>query len=312
MLKNVSSALMSVLILSASGQIKETTTREVSIIVDNDVFTSVSRDQYYSSGIFGVFRHLLDTTKRSNVKIIQSYSINQRMFTPKWVGWTEAEQMDRPYAGQLSVTLGREYYFRSSQYIKSKLELGWMGPGSLTGDIHETWHKWFGLPPPLGWEHQINDSPVINLYATYAKTLDTSEDADISIESNLSLGTVFSHVRQELMVRLGNFRPIQESIQYNGQLGARRPKSGALIKEAYFFYSPGLEYVFYNATIEGNFIGKDTDYTESTNHWVMQHRAGLMLSWRVFDIQLMYYLRTKETPQADPHQYAGIHLNYRF
>ena len=83
-------------------------------------------------------------------------------------------------------------------------------------------------------------------------------------------------------------------------------------REFYFFFSPGIEYVAYNATIEGNLIGKESIYTEIREPWVFQMRSGLMMSWTKFDFALIYYRRTKETTESIYHKYVGIRLNQRF
>ena len=112
------------------------------------------------------------------------------------------------------------------------------------------------------------------------------------------------------MFRLGNFKPIQSSTQNNGILGIENKGPG--IQEFYFFISPGVEYVLYNATIEGNLVGKDSFYTEERVPWIYQTRAGLLASWTKFDFALIYYRRTKETTESTFHKYVGIRLNQRF
>ena len=138
----------------------------------------------------------------------------------------------------------------------------------------------------------------------------TDGDIDIISESNLGLGNAFSHFRQELMFRVGRLKTIQHSTQYNGVVGIENEGPG--IQEFYFFISPGVEYVALNATIEGNPIGKKSDYVEERVPWVYQTRAGIMASWTKFDFALLYYRRTKETTEASFHKFVGIRMNQRF
>ena len=286
-------------------------TKEIRLVVDNDVFTSIIRDQYYSSGLFGFYRHIVSQSD-SSAKIIRSYSLNQRIFTPNSVRWRNVERFDRPYAGHISVFLSNEYY-RPSTYLLTRLELGWMGPGSLTGDIQETWHKWFGLPNPEGWDFQIQNSPIINYYMTFAGKLVETEGLDILSESNLSLGTAFTNIRQELIIRMGKFNTLGTSVHYNGQLGSvkkNQQTKGTI--EGYLFYAPGVEYNFNNTTIEGNIIGTSSPHTEVPLRWIWQHKGGFMLSWPGFDIQFTFYWRSREASVATPHVYGGLHLNKRF
>ncbi|WP_425391020.1 lipid A-modifier LpxR family protein [Ekhidna sp.] len=288
-------------------------TRELQVENDNDAYTlNLTRDQYYSNGVALRYRMLKDSSKwKSGVeKVIRSYDLNHRIYSPRHLFWEDSADMDRPYAGQISLAASNEYYYKNQSYIKLKVELGWMGPALRTGDLQYEWHKTFGMQLPLGWQYEINDAPIINTYGTYAKTLVGTEGTEVISESNLALGTTFTHIRQELMIRMGNFKPIQNSTQYNGVVGIENKGPGN--HEFYLFISPGLEYVAYNATIEGNLIGKESIYTETREPWVVQVRAGIMASWTKFDFALLYYRRTKETTEARYHKFVGIRMNQRF
>lgn len=292
---------------------KKYLTRELQVENDNDAYTlNLNRDQYYSNGVAIRYRHLTDSSnwKSQMVKVIRSYDLNHRIYSPRHLFWEDSADMDRPYAGQVSLAASNHYYYTAQSYLKVKLELGWMGPSLRTGDLQYSWHKAFGMELPRGWKYQINDAPIINTYGTYAKTLLSGEILDLTSESNMALGITFTHIRQEFMIRFGTFKPIQHSTQYNGVLGIENKAPGN--HEFYFFLSPGVEYVAYNATIEGNLIGKESIYTETREPWIYQIRAGLMASWTKFDFALLYYRRTKSTPEARLHKYVGIRLNQRF
>ena len=292
---------------------KRILTFDFRLVVDNDVFTlDLTKDQYYSSGIYPGVRWLADSGQRA--KIIHTVKLNHRIYTPSWVGWNRQEQLDRPYAGQFSASFSNEYYFFTDRYMKLEMELGWMGPGSLVGKTQVTWHKILGLPEPRGWDFQINDTPILNAYLTYDHPFVSTPVFDILSESNVALGTVFNFVRQEIVFRAGKKKPLHQSAYVGGTLGNVRQLRPVYpsTTETYFFYAPGLEYVIYNASIEGNLIGKRSLYTDEAIRWVWQHRAGLMFSWPRFDLGIIAYWRTHENRKAQNHNYVGIRLNQRF
>lgn len=302
----------SIMTLVSMGQ-KKYLTQELQVENDNDAYTlNLSRDQYYSNGVAIRYRKLMDTTnlKAGITKKIRSYDVNHRIYSPRHLFWENMEDMDRPYAGQITLSASNQYYFEKQTFLKAKIELGWMGPALRTGDLQYHWHKTFGMQLPQGWDYEINDAPIINTYWTYATSLASSETLELLSESNAALGTTFTHVRQELVIRFGTFKSIQHSTQYNGVLGIENDGPGN--HEFYFFLSPGIEYVAYNATIEGNLIGKESIYTEEREPWVFQMRAGIMASWTKFDFALLYYRRTNETPEATFHKFVGIRMNQRF
>lgn len=305
--------LLTLLLATLSSAQNKYLNRELQVENDNDAYTlNLTRDQYYSNGVAIRYRHLTDSSKwKSQLeKVIRSYDLNHRIYSPRHLFWEDSAEMDRPYAGQITLAASNEYYYRDERYLKLKLEAGWMGPSLRTGDLQYEWHKTFRMQLPLGWQYEINDAPIMNLYGTYASSLLSGEDIDLISESNIALGTTFSNVRQEFTIRLGDIKPIQNSTHYNGVLGIEN--DGPANHEFYFFLSPGIEYVAYNATIEGNLIGKESIYTEIREPWVFQMRAGIMASWTKFDFALLYYRRTKETTEARFHKYVGIRMNQRF
>ena len=112
--------------------------RELSVEADNDAYTlNLTRDQYYSNGVAIKYRRLMDSSrwKPKHQKVIRSYYINHRMYTPKRLYWTDTAQMDRPYAGHLTLAISNEYYFKNSSYLQARFEAGWMGP-SIIASLH--------------------------------------------------------------------------------------------------------------------------------------------------------------------------------
>jgi len=282
--------------------------REFQLELDNDAYTlNVFLDQYYSQGIFVRYR-VADTS--SSIKRIKSIALNHRIYTPNSIALTDVTLFDHPYAGIFSAT-GTISQFTAHNVLEYSLELGAMGGPSLAEPIQTTWHSWFGFGEPQGWEYQINDAPVINGYFKYALLLVKAGNLQILSESNIAAGTTFSYARQEVMIRIGKFKPLNESISYGGNLGHRK-KISKFTKETILFVAVGPEYVAHNSTIEGNFIGKESVHTETRVPWVSQVRVGALFAWSSFDMSFMYYLRSIETEGADSHRWVGIKLSQRF
>lgn len=287
-------------------------TVDYQLIVDNDVFAlDLSQDQYYTSGIYPTVRVLKDSI--GSTKVIRSYQLNHVIYTASDVRWRRITSMDRPYAGLLYLSASNEYYFKTQQYLKAELDLGWMGPASGVGQTQITYHGWFDMPTPRGWKFQINNSPVVNVDLTYLKAFLSNSKLEISTETNASFGTIYNYVRQNVIFRFGEkLKPLQESALTSSGLGVRRNKQPSKFTEFYWYYSPGFEYVIYNATIEGNLIGEKSVLTMDALKTVWQHRAGFMLSWNRFDWGIIAYWRTHENERAMNHNWVGIRLNQRF
>ncbi len=282
--------------------------REIQIEADNDVFTlDLTADQYYSQGSFGKYR-VVDTTKFK--KRIKAIGLNHRIFTTRGIRLMDVEKFDRPYAGQLSVT-GIMSYYSAESFLEYALELGVMGPSSLAESIQTGWHKTFGMPIPEGWEYQINDSPIINGYFNSSNLLLRAGSIQILGEGHIAAGTAFTYARPELVMRLGKFKDLDESVQYGANLGHQQ-KPSQFTQETIFFLAYGPEYVIYNSTIEGNMIGKESVHTEEIVPLVHQFRIGVLFAWSSFDMAFIYYRRSVETKGALNHKYVGIRLSQRF
>ncbi len=293
------------------NQVKEYLTVDYQLLVDNDVFTlDLTRDHYYSSGIYPEIRFLMDSSEKA--KKIRSFRFNHRMYTAYNIKWSELSKMDRPYAGIMSVSVANEYYFHSNKYLKTELELGWLGPGVKMGDQQSTWHGWFGMPHPEGWQYQINNTPLVNLHLKYIHSLVSSYRFELATESSTSLGTVYNNIRQDIIFRTGELKPMNQSVFQASTLGYKRKEKQQKTQEFYFFYSPGVEYVIHNATLEGGFIGPSSIFTVNATKWVVQHRFGVAFSWPRFDLKITRFWRTKENEEAINHTYVGIQLNQRF
>lgn len=186
MMRGVLTGLVVLLCAQAGiSQKKRFLTRSLQIENDNDAYTlNLTRDQYYSNGVAIRYRVLRDSTPANSklLKVIRSYDINHRIYTPKRLWWTEVEQLDRPYAGQMSLSASNQYYYKRGAFLKAKAELGWMGPVLKTADLQYHWHKTFGMQLPLAWQYEINNGPIINAYGTYASTLAAEEGVDLTIE----------------------------------------------------------------------------------------------------------------------------------
>jgi lipid A 3-O-deacylase len=286
--------------------------KELRLTIDNDVFTSRERDQYYTSGLYVYFRWL-SNRKIKKYKIINSISFHQRIYTPKRVSWDDPAEFDRPYAGILGFSFNQEFYLKQKNYLKTSFEVGLMGPNTLTDDFQITWHKVLNIPLPAGWEYQIANSPVINFHGTYARRLAGNQSLDVYSETQISIGTVYNQISEDVLVRLNFFKNTASSSLFGGHLGSPLPSTSTKkIMEGYFFYAPGVIYNAYNATIEGNFIGPKSPHTEIAKSWRLQNRIGFALSLPRFDIVTTYYLQTKETLDAETHQYVGITFKNRF
>lgn len=293
---------------------------EIRLLVENDVFVSLIRDRYYSSGIFASYRYLMDSSKHGDkvLSMVRSYDIRQRMYTSNFVEDIDFEDIDRPYAGLLSASARQQWYFQKPHYLSVNVELGWMGPATATGDIHRIWHSWFGLPEPRGWFSQLENAPVANLFVDHAFQLVSSKDpivnGDIILKSSLAAGTIYNYVQESMIFRFGKIFPVNQTTHFGNTLGGTRTKFKTEVSiEAYVFYAPAVRYTRYDGTLQGGLINSgESIFTKTPRRWLSQHSFGLMLRYGTFDFNYLVYVNSRETDGVARHSYGAIELRQRF
>ncbi|MDI6849398.1 MAG: lipid A deacylase LpxR family protein [Candidatus Saccharicenans sp.] len=97
-------------------------------------------------------------------------SLVQGMFTPDNLSEKELIPDDRPYAGLLYAGLGLVRLSPADQDSVG-VAVGVVGPLSLAGAIQRWLHRTYGWTYPEGWENQLKNEPVLELWFNRLWTL---------------------------------------------------------------------------------------------------------------------------------------------
>ena len=92
-----------------------------------------------------------------------SFSMGQNMYTPDDVSRTDLIRDDRPYAGLSYVAIGFLSKNMGNMYTM-EIAAGIVGPHSYAGKMQENFHEWFGAKEVNGWDNQLKDEPILNLF----------------------------------------------------------------------------------------------------------------------------------------------------
>ncbi len=290
--------------------------RQVQLVVDNDAYFFTDYDRYYSSGIFASYSQLISqpvffkSLAEKAKKLTGDLRFSHYMYTPKNILWRTLDQLDRPYAGMMTAGGSLNFYFNKSALLLGA-DMGWLGPGTKTGELQVWWHKMLDIRLPRGWEYQINNTPVIILQPEYLQRLVHYQKMDLVSRSGLAAGTVFNKVFQEVTVRYGRPGALHQS-QIANSLPGTTAQSGGKYAEWYLFASMQANYVVHNATIDGNFVGPKSLYTEASVPFVWQQTFGVMVAGKSADFELSFKINTKEVAGAEQHRYMRAKVSYRF
>ncbi|KGE16194.1 lipid A deacylase LpxR family protein [Sphingobacterium deserti] len=291
--------------------------REIGIQTDNDAYLWYGQDRYYTNGLFIFYRQAAEQSKflgKEFNKIIYEVGIGQQMYTPLSAFVPEPYLQDRPFAGYLFANGQVNLFFRNEQVLKAGLSLGTIGPHAMGQETQNLLHQTVGLYETSGWEYQIDNAVAIDVKLNYTALFFRKQNVfDISLESQLNLGTTFTGMGLGLLFRTGNINPFSQSAYHNARIGRNQTMRKALKKELYVYAKPQLNYVAYDATIQGGLFSSGSPVTFDVRPLVFEQKIGLNYSNDRFtlDYALMFKSREIYSP-ARHHQYGSISAYYRF
>lgn len=283
---------------------------------ENDAYLATLNDRYYTNGLFIYYRRAIDPANFSEKIEKKTYeiSVGQKMYTPYWGQVAKKEDQDRPFAGYLYAGGAYSVFYKNEDVLKTSVEIGTVGPNSLAQDAQRFLHKTVGFYTPAGWDYQIKNGLALNFAANYSKLLVRSNDqvVDLSGQGYANLGTTFSGAGASVLFRAGKLNQLFNSAYHNAVIGNSRTKS--LNESEFFFYAkPQLNFVAYDATIQGSLFNDGSPVTFGVTPIVFEQQFGVNYSSRRFTADFNIIFKTKEVKSiAAAQNYGGLSLYYRF
>ncbi|WP_443938301.1 lipid A deacylase LpxR family protein [Pedobacter sp. MW01-1-1] len=291
-------------------------TNEVGFKTENDAYLSGTNDRYYTNGLFLYYRHALNTENSSSKIEKKTYeiSVGQKMYTPYWGFVPDFADQDRPFAGYLYAGGAYSVFFKNEGILKTSIELGTVGPNALAEDAQEFLHETIGFYHPEGWEYQIQNEAALNLSASYNKLVLRSRNHifDFSASAYVNLGTTFSGLGIAPLFRLGELNQLFNSAMHHAVIGQSKTKAYRK-EEFYVYYKPQLNYVAYDATVQGSMFHNNSPLTFDIKPWVVQQQFGVNYSSKRFTADFSAIFVSQEIEStAKPQYYGSLSLYYRF
>lgn len=312
-------------IFSSTSVFAQSHSNEIGVETDNDSYLLRGSDRYYTDGIFLYFRHAL--TVDSSTKIankVLGFEAGQKIFNPQSGsisvvrgGPPDPDYIDRPFAAYLYIGSNLNFLYSDESNLKLSAEFGMIGPNAY-GEQVQTWvHKSFGFYPPSGWEYQINNNAALTLSAEYNKLLARVTGFDFSLTSYANLGNGFTGAGLGALLRFGNFNQLFNSVSTQSSAIKKNKKTPIHQHELFFYYKPQINYVAYDATIQGGLFTKhdsnSIQVTSDKEPFVLSNQLGVAFSSTrfIFEVAAIYHTKDdKEMIQS--HQWGAITGLYRF
>jgi len=279
----------------------------LSLGVENDVFNS--RDRYYTHGLMlrydkvskarGVLRFLLPGLKGNQHEII-GFSIDNRIYTPIEIFIDKGYIGDRPYAGYTMLGIDRTTYSKNKRSIvRTKVELGMLGPFSGSGQMQLGFHRISDNGIPRDWDSQIATDPLFDyeLFASHRMLTNKFLKADILGSANI--GTLF--LKSGIGVGVTS-----KLFKFSGDL---KDDHSISLSSNY-----SMSFIGFDATMQGGVFGTNKyklSYND-INHVVHKAQFGITYKYKTFGVEFAEVYLSSDFKSGGDHLWGRIKLFYGF
>ncbi len=285
---------------------------------DNDAYLAYGQDRYYTNGLSIYFRRATDQNKLNKTlnKLIWEAEAGQKMYNPQSGSITDIAFVDRPFAAYLYAGGSINVLFNSESSLKVAIQAGTIGPDAKGKEAQEFLHSIVGFYEINGWEWQVNNEAAFNSSINYKNLLlrAGSGKLDLSLDSYLNIGNTYSGAGAGFMFRTGDLNQLFHSASTESVVSNNSKSSNLTDREFFFYARPMLNYVAYDATIQGGLFTSDKGpVVFDAKPLVFTQQAGVMYAKKRWTADFSLIFKSREVKSiAKPHQYGSAALYYRF
>jgi hypothetical protein len=229
---------------------------------ENDSYLAGGQDRYYTNGLILNFLTALDQSKLGNKKlnkIILELEAGQKIYNPQSGSIPNIVYVDRPFAGYLYAGAALNLLYHSENNLKLSLQTGTIGPSALAKEAQELMHKVIGFYEINGWQWQVKNELAVNATAEYNYLINRTPSGklDFSAKSYINIGNTFSGAGVGIMFRTGAINPLYNSASLQSRLSNNNAQKDQQNREFFIYAKPMLNYIAFDATIQGGLFIKD-------------------------------------------------------
>lgn len=229
------------------------------------------------------------------------YGVHQLMYTPTNIHNPNNQPNDRPWCGILAAF--RETWSRQgepgnawAEVVRTRIEAGVMGPAAMSEQSQTVIHKIVGSGKPEGWDNQMPDEPVVNLYQERHHPLQEYGRAN-GFGSHLeavyggTVGTTFINGLGGVLFRSG------WNVQAYNITGGIEPKGISGIHKSFLYATLETDgmLVLHNATLgESFFRNREAGHEQDLEHGVGMYRYGIVAGYGSLAATYLIGERTRE------------------
>ncbi len=289
----------------------ETHEDALSILFGNDYFAG--NDSRYTSGFglawtsadinafgpshpyakIGNLLAFIPTVKNSTYKKYLQFTLGMEIYTAEDITMPDPPKNDHPYAGILyldnsiiSIGPGSSHQFN--------LRLGVVGPASGAEYVQTRFHEIIDSPAPRGWDTQLRNEPIVNLFYQYGRRLVRNAPLDhfgfdLTANGGGGLGNYYTGANIGLTARIGcNLPDTYSSMPILGEAASLAGLSPAGNNfRCYAFLEPRFFGVLRWLPTDGNtFVDSRSG---DRDRWFSNLSLGLVLGYGKFALSCIYH-----------------------
>lgn len=299
------------------GTFGQAYTDEIGTATANDFYIS-KKDRYYTNGNQFHYRHALQKQAKDSTveKRIFELESGQKIYNPFFAKAPNPATHDRPFTAYLYFGTSFNWFYKNEKHIKVNAQIGTIGPNALGEEIQKGYHNLLNVFTPLGWEYQLKNEIGVNLSADFNHLLyrSRSKHVDITGLSSALVGNTFSGSNVGLLFRWGKCNPLYQSGSFNSLIGNNSNDKNNQPEEYFIFLRPQINYVAYNATIQGGMFRTDKGpITFGVKPFVFIQDVGASYSSKRWTVNFIVTLKSNEVQStASGYSYATWSFFYRF
>ena len=269
--------------------------RQIGVLLENDLYTSSVNDKYYTNGMEVFYRYLARDTTGKAVKKINEFRAGQHIYNPQTVKAQDPGVHDRPFAGYLFGRFQKGWFYENGSAFKAGVQAGVIGPSALAEELQRGIHNVFGYKPVRGWEYQVRDLAVFQVDGFYSHPIYQSPQFDLHAKADVFAGTAFTGTKISVLSRIG-LKPLLavfDSALYGASVNSD-PDVSKTQSEFFFYIAPGFNYQVYDATIQGSMFNDESPIVWDLVRMRFIGEAGFKYRKNHWDLSYAFVYRGKE------------------
>lgn len=285
----------------------------LSLTIENDSFFGT--DRYYTQGTRLQYMHRPNSVPTFIGNVLTNFAtlgmdvertrvgvaIGQEFYTPSHIIGSAPILTDRPYAGWLHGSMilrrfgGVEGVDHLAVQDEFELDLGVVGPESLSEDTQKWWHSMWDYAQPRGWHNQLKTEPVFEIYLTRAYRFGVETKNYWGMEciphGKLALGSVYDYAEMGVTLRAGYNLP-RDFIRSPLESYSTHPSDNPPSWSAYLFTGADGRGVAHNMFLDGN--NWRTSQSIAKENVVADFRFGGAIRYKDLEFVASAVHRTRE------------------